>query len=409
MTGQRIGTIDVVRGFAVLGILLMNIVSFGLPSAAYVNPEVAGGTDALNLGVWAASYILVDGKMRALFAMLFGASMLLIAERAGEGAPGRHAARMAVLLLIGIAHGWLVWQGDILTYYALIGLLVFPARRLKPRTLLLVAAAAMLLQAGLHLSGAWQIARLEAAAAAPGASEATRAALREMTAVTDPAPARVEAEIAAFRGSWADAFAARRAQLGFFYSFLFPFVFLLETAAQMLMGMALFRLGFWQGAWPVPLYRRVALLVPLGAAAMALLAWRYFASGFAAGTYFTGEAARVLVGPFIAMGYAALLIAWAAATASPLRDRLAAVGRMALSNYLLSSLLATFLFNGFGLGLFATLERWQLLPVVVAIWALLLLWSKPWLERFAQGPAEWLWRTLARGRAQPFRRPLPAQ
>jgi uncharacterized protein len=406
MAAERIESIDTVRGFAVLGILILNILSFGLPGAAYTNPSVAGGTDPMNLGAWAASYVLADGKMRALFAMLFGASMLLVAERAGDHAVHTHVSRMAVLLLIGLAHGWLVWQGDILTYYAIIGALVFPFWQAKARTLMLAAALILAMQSSIHASGGLQAKRLEAAATASDAGLEAKAEWADFRSSLVPAGERVEAEIAAYRGSWREAFQQRAKDLRFFYTVLFPLVFFLETLAQMLIGMALFRLGWWQGTQPTARYLRVALLtLPAGLLVMALVARGYWLSGFSPTSFFLDEAVRVLVGPAIALGYAALLIAAVKQGLLPrLMARLAAAGRMALSNYLATSLICTALFQGWGFGLFATLGRWQLLLVVLAVWALILAWSKPWLARYRYGPAEWLWRSLSRWERQPMRK-----
>jgi uncharacterized protein len=407
MQADLITSIDTVRGVAVLGILLLNIISFALPSAAYPNPSVAGGTDTLNLGVWTVVHVAFDGKMRALFAMLFGASMLLVAEKAGAEGPMVHVRRMAALLLIGLVHGWAFWQGDILVYYALIGLLVFPLWKKAPRTLLAIAALLLLLQSAVHFSGAWQGGQLEQAAQAPGATAEDQAALDDFRSSLAPLPQDVADEIEAIQGSWAESFAVRARELQFFYSFLFPAVFLLETMAQMLIGMALFRLGWWQGARPTRHYLRfTAIALPVGLALMALVAHGFRAGGFDPVDFFRAEGFRVLIGPLIALGYAALVIAAVQQGMLPhLSSRLAAVGRMALSNYLATTIICSILFQGWGFGLFALLDRWQLYPIVFAIWLLLLGWSKPWLQRFRYGPAEWLWRSLARWQRQPMRVP----
>lgn len=406
MATPRIETLDIVRGVALLGILLLNIIGLGLPGAAYTNPEAAGGTGLLNLGVWAAVYVAFDGKMRALFAMLFGASMLLVAQGAGDAAPAVHLRRMAVLLAIGLVHALGFWQGDILVYYAVIGALLFPLWQKGPRTLLLIAGLLLLMQSAVHYSAAFTGQQLAAAAAAPGAGEAERDALIDFRASLEATPGDIAAETAAVQGSWIDSFHHRANELRFFYGFLFPMVFLLETSAQMLVGMALFRLGWWQGGRATSHYLRFgAVAIPVGLGLMALVARGYWASGFDPIGFFKAEALRVLIGPLIALGYAAMLIAVARAGLLPrLMARLAAVGRMALSNYLLTTLLCSILFQGWGLGQFGQLQRWQLYLVVAAVWAVLLTWSKPWLARHHYGPAEWLWRSLARWKRQPLQK-----
>ena len=120
----RVATLDVIRGVAVMGILIMNIVAFAMPEAAYMNPASFGSHGAVDYGVWAVNFVLVDGKMRGLFSFLFGASMLLVIERAeakGENPLRVHYARMFWLLLFGLAHLYLLWWGDILAHYALVG------------------------------------------------------------------------------------------------------------------------------------------------------------------------------------------------------------------------------------------------------------------------------------------------
>src|SRR5512141_813101 len=122
-------SIDAVRGFAVLGILLMNIVGMGMPAFAYIDPTYAGGSHGADLATWAVNNVLTDGKMRALFTMLFGASTVLIADRATGQRPGpiaTHYGRMFWLFLFGMAHAYLLWWGDILVAYAIAGLVIFP-------------------------------------------------------------------------------------------------------------------------------------------------------------------------------------------------------------------------------------------------------------------------------------------
>lgn len=212
--------------------------------------------------------------------------------------------------------------------------------------------------------------------------------------------------MAAFRGGWADVQAMRADLTATAQTFLLPLVFLLETLGFMALGMALFRAGFWQGDWPARRYRLLALLaLPIGWSIAALMASAYRATGFAPEQFFFGAAASNFTAPLVASGYAAILILIVKGGVAPgLTERLGAAGRMALTNYLMSSILMTTLFYGTGFGLFGTMDRLQLLLPVLATWGLILAWSKPWLERFHQGPFEWLWRTAARLEMQPFRR-----
>lgn len=406
MAGARIQSIDTVRGVAVLGILAMNIIGFAFPGAAYINPMYTGGNAPGNLLLWAIGAVTIDGKMRALFAMLFGASMLLMAESGDAETQGRrHVARMAVLFLFGMVHASLLWSGDILLPFALVGLLIFPLRKLPVKRLLLFGLVALALQASLNVGFGFNALNAEVVAASDP-SEAAQEAWDDARSVTWSSPEDVARETAAYRGSPSEILAIRHEAVLFARLFLLPFEFFLETVGLMLVGMALFRLGWWQGGFPPAHYARVArLAIPLGWAMGAYLAYRFWSSGFAPATFFFVDSARILVGPMVALGYAAVAIGVVQRGALPrITGRVAAAGRMALTNYLMASILCNLLFTGFGLGLYASLGRIEVMLIVLGIWALQLAWSKPWLERFSYGPFEWLWRSLSRWERQPFRK-----
>lgn len=408
MQSQRIASIDTVRGVAVLGILVMNVIGMAFAGAAYLNPMFTGGAEASNIGLWAVAYIAVDGKMRALFAMLFGASLLLMSEGAPEPeATKRHLARMAVLLLFGLAHGSLLWAGDILLPFAIVGLVIWPLRNSPPRRIFLFGALALGVQVAITLSFGMQAVQARLAAGLPGASPAAIEAWESLKSATYTSPADVARETAMYRGSLGQILAIRHEAVTFMRLFLLPFSFFAETVGLMLIGMGLYRLKWWQGGFSVAHYRRVAvILIPVGWALGAVLAWLFHASGFSAPAFFFTDAARVLVAPAVAIGYAAAIVAVVKSGALPgAVSRLAACGRMALTNYLMASILANLIFTGIGLNLFGELSRPEVMGVVLLIWAAQLLWSRPWLEHFRYGPFEWLWRSLARGKAQPFRTP----
>ena len=403
---DRLKTIDAVRGFAVMGILAMNIVGVGLPGNAYVNPAVAGGADGVNLWAWAFAEVFFDGKMRALFAMLFGASILLMAER--NDSPGimkRHLARMVVLLGIGMVHAWLIWSGDILVTYALVGMLVFPWRNLPIRRLFLLAVIGLALQLSINVTAAIQGQHLERLVAAGTADESQREQLAALHDSTHTSPQDAAREVQDMRGDWRSIQSVRARSTQMMQTVMIPMLFLLETAALMLLGMGLYRLGWWQGMMPRDTYGKVAWLALPMLGAGAILPAFYAAGGFRTVDFLWMDGMRILIGPVIAIGYsAALILLVQSGRIRWLTDRLAAAGQMALTNYLMTSILMTTLFYGTGFGLFGALSRAQLWMPVLGMWALILLWSQPWLTHFVQGPFEWLWRSLARGKAQPFLR-----
>jgi len=157
---ERILSLDVLRGFAVLGILIMNIQHFSMVGGAYFNPTAYGDLTGLNYLVWLLSHLLADMKFMSIFSMLFGAGIVLMAERmeAGGGKPARiHYRRTAVLLFFGLAHAWLIWTGDILYSYAMCALLVYLFRNKQPKTLIILGVlsvgVASLLSLGSHELG----------------------------------------------------------------------------------------------------------------------------------------------------------------------------------------------------------------------------------------------------------------
>ena len=403
----RLHALDLIRGVAVLGILLMNIVSFALPPAAYMNPHAFGHRGPIDDVAWALEFVLVDGKMRGLFSFLFGASMLLVVERAeakGESGARVHLARMAWLLVFGMAHLLLLWPGDILQHYALVGLIAF-AFRAWP-TGQLVSLAAVLIVAQTLLLAGLPLGILAVAADIHGAHPSSEAlATWQSYAASFGVPDRAELakDLAANRGSYAGLFHYRLAD-----SVWLPFDTLwsvgMETLAYMLLGMAALRSGLLSGAWAQVRYRRWAACgLGIGASCYGALAWLTWARGFDMETVaLTGMTLSTPVRPVMIVGWACAVLAWSR-TGGALTGRLVAAGRMAFTNYLLTSLVCSWLFSGWGLGWYGYLSRAQLVMVVAGVWALMLGWSKPWLARFRYGPLEWLWRSLARGRFQPLR------
>lgn len=403
----RIETIDAIRGFAVCGILLMNIVAMAMPAYAYVDPLYYGGATGADLIAWAGAYALADGKMRALFTLLFGASMSLVAARAEGRRPGpaeTHYRRMAWLLVFGMLHAWGFWYGDILVAYAVAGSILFIAWRWPVSALLYAALLLLLVALLLDLAQAQALGELKAAATGPHPPAVALAAWRDVLA--DAAPGSPEAlrQLHLYRGTIADVFAARAPTTWLYQSRVLP-AMLPETLGYMLLGILLLRNGFLSGDWP---RRRYILLAAIGfGVALPLhipIERAMIAARFDPAMLPFTSALSFLLRPWLALAYAAAVVLLVQGGAAPwLCGRLAAAGRMALSNYLGSTLVATTLFYGYGLGLFGMLSRAQLYGVVAGIWLLILGWSEPWLRHFHYGPLEWLWRSLARGRLQPFR------
>ncbi len=402
----RVPAPDIVRGVAVMGILLLNILSFALPQAAYDNPRAYGGWHGADLAAWAVNFVLFDGKMRGLFSFLFGASTLLVIERAeaaGRDPVLAHYSRMAWLLVFGLAHLWLVWEGDILAHYAMIGMLAFAMRGLPVPRLLVLGTMLALLGALVFAAIPLDIAQIQSAS--PRTAEQARALHNYAMAFGIPAPADIAREIVQHQGSYAEILRDRLRE-----SLTTPirllFLFGPETLAYMLFGMTALRSGMLRGAWPRARYRRW-LLVCWG---IALPAYAALALYLVHARFELLPVALVVL-PLAALVRPAMITGWIclilllARPGGALTSRIAAAGRMAFTNYLATSLICTTLFYGYGLGWYGQLSRWQLYPIVLAVWTLMLLWSKPWLDHFRYGPFEWLWRSLARGRPQALRGP----
>jgi uncharacterized protein len=412
-TPKRIATLDIVRGVAVMGILAMNIVGFAMPDQAYINPRAYGATSDIDLASWAFNFIFIDGKMRGLFSFLFGASMLLVIERARanrESAARVHFSRMLWLLLFGYLHFYFIWYGDILTGYATLGMVAWIFRDKSEVTLLKWGGMLIALQFVLFAFFSMAFAQASVAASAPGASaDAVRAWAAMSDSMAIPSSSELAQSLSLYRGGWLDLSLDKlihRTTEPLFMLEMFGW----ETLAYLLLGMALLKNGFFTGSWDDVSYRRVmargfGFAIP-AYAAIAVMVWL---SNFAVPPLMLAMAATVLVRPIMVVAIAALVIV-ATRRGGWLVDRIAAAGRAAFTNYLGTSILMTWLFYGYGLGWFGTLSRAELWLVVLPMWALMLAWSKSWLDRFQYGPFEWLWRSLARWKMQPFvKRGVPAE
>jgi uncharacterized protein len=401
VSGQRNLALDTVRGVAVMGILLANIPAFAFPMAAYFSPLAAGTPSPADMAAWLINYAFVEGRLRGLFSFLFGASMLLITDRgagSGRSLAQVHGPRLAVLFAFGIAHLYLVWRGDILAHYALVAIPALAFVRASTRKLLIAGVVFALLS--LLISAGGYFALLDSASRDTPGAIATWNGFAE--SFGRPPQASLDAEIAAMRGSWLDQINYRVKHAA--DPLTSVIVIGPQTLAAMLFGMAAYRSGLLTGDWQRGRLWRWAgggllLSLPLYLA----VGWYVMARGFDQRDVFFGTlvAGDVLRWPGI-VGYAALIVALAQ-PGGWLTGRIAAVGRAAFSNYLGTSILVTFIFYGWGLGLFGALTRAQLYLVPPVIWLVMLAWSKPWLERFRYGPLEWLWRSLARGAPQPMR------
>lgn len=399
-SAERIVSFDVLRGFALLGILIMNIQSFAMPGAAYINPTAYGDLTGANLWTWILSHIVADQKFMSIFSMLFGAGICLFADRA-EARTGRsaglHYRRTFWLLVFGLMHAHLIWYGDILVSYALCGFWVYLLRKRSATTLLLTGIAVMSVSSLLYL---WLGANIEHFPAE---------AVAEIKAAWSPDAEKLSAEIDAYQGGWLAQLSQRSAEALFLETFVFASVFLWRAGGMMLIGMALYKWGVLSARCSDRLYwTLLAAGMIVGLTTIIIGLAQNFDHGFALEySMYTGSQYNYWGSAFIAVAYIALVMLLVRQDAlMALQRRLAAVGKTAFSNYILQSLICTLIFYGHGLGLFGEVPRSQQILIVIAVWALQL-WIAPlWLARYRYGPLEWAWRSLTYWQRQPIQKRL---
>ncbi|MDR3618474.1 MAG: DUF418 domain-containing protein [Paludisphaera borealis] len=421
---DRLFSVDALRGFALLGILAMNIVGFGWPGAAYSDPTRAGG-GTVDLAVWFVNHLLFDGKMMTLFSMLFGAGLVMMNDRAearGASLRGVYFRRIFWLLVIGAIHGYLIWDGDVLFLYAECGLVLYFFRNLRPRTLIAVGLALTLglvpvvLGLGAAADALKRVsARVDAQIAAGETPSKLDRRLRdlwiddlqkEFTPSPEQQTKQWNEEMEVYRGGYLGIVKHRFWDVLIVQTIGFLLGGFLFAGGRMFLGMGLMKLGVFGGERSPRFYAWTAALgYGIGLPLMVVDAVEQFRHGFK-DEYFLhgGEFYNAFGSLVVAIGHVGLVVLIIKSGALVgLTRRLAAVGRMALSNYLTHSIVCTTLFYGYGFGLYGQVDRLGLAAIMLAIWIFQLVVSPIWLDRFRFGPAEWLWRSLTYGKLQPMR------
>jgi uncharacterized protein len=399
---SRIKSLDVLRGFALLGILAVNAAYFAGPWQGAFNPLIEPlAIDGQTMWSWFVMHVFFEFKCITLFSMLFGASIYLVGgERSDKSRGAVLRRRLFWLMIFGLIHGLLIWYGDILLHYALAGFLVLFARSWKPATLFIVGGILYLLAFGMQTMSGPLMSLVPQDQLGP--------ILEEVRGVFSVSQADFERMQAAYQGGLVSGI---QQNIDTWLQVLGNSVFGLmpRTISVMLIGMALFKVGFLSGRAPAWLYATMLLAGALALALIgyqALINWNLrFDTLHMLGA---GIAANAGLSIFVSLGYASLLILLVKAGAQLLTEPLAAVGRMAFTNYILQSLIMTTIFwgGGRGLGLWGEVDRPTLWAIVLGVWALQLILSPLWLARFEMGPLEWIWRRLSY--AKPVRIAKPA-
>jgi len=395
---KRIVSLDILRGVAVLGILIMNIQSFSMPQAAYINPTAFGDLSGLNKWIWILSHILASQKFMSIFSILFGAGVLIFTENAmakGKNSALLHYRRMAWLMVFGLLHGYLLWYGDILFTYSLCGMLLFVFRGLPPRKLIWIGFGFFLVPMVLDTLFAFSM------------SYWPEESLRSTMQTWSPDTATLQHYLTVYGGSWMEQMELRVPGYLFLQTGLFFMQTFWRVMSMMLLGMALFKWKMLSAGLSRLIFLRLTL-------AGLLLGFFLSATGVVLNfrmqwsmefSMFLGKQFNYVGSVLTALGYVGLvMLICKSLSFRRFKNTFSAVGRMAFSNYILMTLICTLLFYGHGLGLFGSMERKVQVLIVVGIWLVIIIISSLWLRSFRFGPLESLWRSLTYGKWQPLRK-----
>lgn len=404
--GERIEILDVLRGFALFGILLVNMLAFNqvMMAAAVISLPEENVID--RIATWLIRW-LAEGKFYSLFSLLFGLGFtlqMMRAEAKGRRFVPVYLRRSLVLLVIGLLHAVFIWVGDILAIYAVLGVVLLLFRKMRPRGLLIWAVALLSLTTLLLIAGTLL---LDMGRQDPAAAARIDAMFADQRATILQEVERASAIYAT--GSYAEITAQRApefVEMWLTSIFIFPSIF-----AMFLIGAYFAKRGILSDLeGHRGLLRRLCLWgLGLGLPLNAVYATLFMSQGLSrmepSWPLVAAIGSQAAGAPLLALGYASgLALLWMQPIWQPRLRLLAPPGRMALTNYLLQSLIATLIFYGYGLGLFGRLGSAVGIVITLLIYAFNVALSHWWLRRYRFGPVEWLWRTLTYGQPQPMRR-----
>ena len=422
---DRIQTIDIIRGFALFGILLMNIPGFGIDEIVYFNVlgNAHHGKDYYTLGI---IFSFFDGTMRGLFSMVFGAGMILFTMNKKEVKGGPTVAeyyyrRLLWLVAFGLFNAFaLLWFGDILFFYGLMGMLLYPFRNSSPKILWVLGLLCMFITVAKDTNNYTNQREKRLAYVAAVNAEKEKKVLTskqreeketwlEMEKNFKPDTARSAENVREMRGSYPQVWMQllpenTDGQIYYTYRGLW------DMLCMMLIGMALFKIGFFSNKLENSTYVMLLLLgygigITLGIVFFNGLVGQFIHTGFYFDQYRVQhnnlyDIRRL----FLCIGHASLLMVVYNSKLVPwLMRALAAVGQMAFTNYLVQSIICTLIFYGYGLGYYDKLRYHELYYVVFGVWILQLIYSPIWLKYFRFGPFEWVWRSLTYWKKQPMK------
>ncbi len=415
----RINALDVIRGVALLGILLMNIHGMGLPYG-YFDPGVSGGSEGMNLYVWIMNEMLFEGTMRGLFTMLFGASIILLTSRLEKNGAGINTAdiyyrRLTWLLLFGVIHAYLIlWDGEILFPYAVLGMLLFPWRNMNPKGLLTAGIVLLILGTLWSARDYQNTLKIQKKGLAAEAIKLQGDSLTvEQTKALEKWEEKKKRKTQEEADEWTE-----KMHKGYWsivmdkvsvnqnmQTFILYRYFFWDLLGFMFIGMALFKWKIFHGQRKAKVYLWMLLLgygIGLTVNYFETVAkieseWDVVIRYRSSLTYDLGRLATTI-------GHIGLIMLFIkSGILQFLQHALASVGKMALSNYVMHSIITAIIFLGFGFSMFGQLQRFELYYVVLGIWIFQLIASPIWLKYYRYGPLEWLWRSLTYWKKQPFK------
>ena len=385
-TSQRIDSLDLIRGVAILGILIMNITSFSQIGMAYLNPKLGAGIEGVNGWIYSFAFLFADMRFMSMFSILFGAGMMLFVqniEQKGLKSFKYHYKRMFLLLGFGLIHAHLIWLGDILVPYAICGCLVFFIRNWSTKGLVTLASILFMIPVVLNLLTYYTLSPVELGEIYGG--------------IWNPESSNILKEIQAYQSSYLGQMEARSQGAYFLETFQFISEGLWRYSAMMITGIILFRLDWFKSIKGGAYYLRFGLVFLITGLVISASGLYLSYERLWEGAWFmtVGHQFTYIASFFMALSYIAILVFWSTVgRGRRVQNLLKKVGRMAFTNYIFSSVVCTFIFYGHGLGYFAQFDRVQQWGVVLFVWMLILLLSNWVMKRYKQGPLEFIWRKL---------------
>ena len=419
---ERIAAMDTIRGISLFGILLMNIVGFGLYKA-YFDPTNNGGATGWNLKVWWMNMLFFEGTMRGMFSMLFGAGILLFTGRSIQSNQGSLVTdtffrRLLWMIVFGVIHCYLLlWDGEILYCYGIVGMFAFSFRHLKPKNLIIGAAVILMIITAFSVRDYYKYTTTYTKSTEAKAKQAKGETIsKEETASIEKwdgivkdekvTPGQLKEEMdARSKGYWSIVMHKLPVNQYMQTSFLY-FLNFWDTLAMMLWGMAFFKLGILKAVKSNKFYWLMALLgYGIGITINYFETANIVHSKFSILSFYENFLTYNLGRVPTTCGHIALIMLFVkSGILTFLQKSLAAVGQMAFTNYIMHSIICNIIFLGYGFSMYGKLHRHELYYIVASIWIFQLIVSPIWLKYFRFGPLEWGWRSLTYWKRQPFKK-----